>query len=102
MELHRLIRHFALGKNAVAVAVHQQQEMGVGVTQVCIAAQYPVVILFVEGQARLCHQARQAGAARSQRQAVVGIQARAAEAGVQGGEVVQVRKGHRHGHAAGQ
>ena len=32
VELHRLTCHFALGKNAVVVAVHQQQETGVGVT----------------------------------------------------------------------
>ena len=102
VELHRLIRHFALGKNAVVVAVHQQQEIGAGVAEVHTAAQYPAIIVFVEGQARLCHQACQVGIARSQRQAAVGVQARAAEAGVQGGEVVQVRKGHRHVHAAGQ
>ena len=46
--------------------------------------------------------AQQVCAARCQLQAAVGIQARAAEAGIQGGEVVQVRKRHRHVRGAGQ
>ena len=50
---------------------------------------------------RVVH-AQQIGAARSQRQAAVGIQARAAEAGVQGGEVVDIGERHRHVRGAGQ
>ena len=46
--------------------------------------------------------AQQVCAARSQRQAAVGIQARAAEAGIQGGEVVDIGEGHRHVRGAGQ
>ena len=86
---------------AAAVDVHHKPRVGIAGIGVIITGQAGIVV-GIQLNIGCVVRAQQVCAARCQLQAAVGIQARAAEAGIQGGEVVQVRKRHRHVRGAGQ
>ena len=97
------LQHTQRGK-AVALAVDKHGKVGIRVAVVIGAVGQLVELPSVPADAGGLDRAGQRGAAAGQGQGAVYIQLRAAfpDRGVQGGKVVDVRKGHRHIHAAGQ
>ena len=97
------LQHTQRGK-AVALAVDKHGKVGIRVAGVLGAVGQLVELPSVPPDAGGLDRAGQRGAAAGQGQGAVCIQLCAAfpDRGVQGGKVVDVGKGHRHGHAAGQ